>query len=90
MVSAIAPHVRRARHELDSARLLVAAARRVDWRSPAVERYMRALDDLEARLRRSDEAVEVAERAAAAADAAPTCRPGLGAGAGGGAAGWSW
>ena len=75
MVSAIAPHVRTARLHVDEARSQVAAARRVEWRSPTVARYLRALEDLDARLRRTADATEVAERAATTADAGATARP---------------
>lgn len=70
MPSAIAPHVRTARLHVDEARRLVVAARRVEWRSPTVARYLHQLDDLDARLRRTTEAIEVAERSAHTADAA--------------------
>ncbi|MFC4615868.1 hypothetical protein ACFO3K_14170 [Cellulomonas algicola] len=75
MASAIAPHVRTARLHVDEARRLVLAARRVEWRSPTVTRYLHALDDLDARLRRTADAIEVAERAAHTADAAATAGP---------------
>ncbi len=75
MVSAIAPHVRTAGTNVDEARSLVAAARRVEWRSPTVARYLRALEDLDARLRTTADAVEVAARAAATADRAASAAP---------------
>ncbi|MDC7123476.1 hypothetical protein OMK64_18245 [Cellulomonas fimi] len=75
MASAIAPHARTARLHVDEARRLVLAARRVEWRSPTVARYLLALEDLDARLRRTADAIEVAERSASTADATATTRP---------------
>ena len=75
MTSAIAPHVRTARLHVDEARRLVLAARRVEWRSPTVARYLHALEDLHARLARTVDSIEVAERAASTADAAAVVRP---------------
>ncbi|AEE44392.1 hypothetical protein [Cellulomonas fimi] len=70
MVSEIARNLGRARDEVVEARHLVAVARRVEWRSPTVARYLGALDALDARLAHAVEQVDVAQTAAAAADEA--------------------
>ncbi|GCE76715.1 hypothetical protein [Cellulomonas biazotea] len=72
MESDIAPHVRRALAAVEEARDLVRQARRVEWRSPTVARYLAALDDVDTRLRRSVHDVEHALGAAVAADDATT------------------